>query len=366
MLKFAVQHKLRGFKLDAAFGLESEVLALFGPSGAGKSITLQMVAGLVQPATGRIELNGRTVFDSRARLNVPPRQRRVGFVMQDYTLFPHLSVGQNIAYGLRGRGLSRQQGWQAVNTMLDMVKLSGFADRRPHQLSGGQQQRVALARALIISPSILLLDEPFSALDAPTRAQLRLDLREMQMQLELPTLLVTHDLAEATILADRIAVVSRGKILQIAEPAQILHRPATLDVAHIIGTENIFEGVVEETTPTAGRVRVGPLEVKTSPHPFKPGQAVVCCLRAEHVLLLRPGSAAQNYGNVTSARLLSVITDGFSYGLRWQIEPERLVAHRNYDLAVKLPLHVYESLRPQVGQVWQLSLKPEAIHLIAA
>ncbi len=181
----------------------------------------------------------------------------------------------------------------------------------------------------------------------------------------MPALLVTHDLAEAALLARRIAVVQRGQVLQVDEPARVLHQPATAEVARITGVDNIFEGVVERSAPDGVRVRVGPLWLDAPAGAFVAGQAVVCCLRPEQVLLLRPGADATAYGNVVSARLEAVLTDGFSFGLRLRLVADRLTPERPYDIAVTLPLHVYESLRPAAGQVWRVSLKPQAIHLIS-
>ena len=338
-------------------------MALFGPSGAGKSMTLQIIAGLVKPDEGCISLNGRVVFDSARRVNLLPQQRRAGYVMQDYTLFPHLSVGQNIAYGLRKNG-SKRQIQRAVDEMLELIQLPGFAHHRPAELSGGQQQRVALARALVTNPAVLLLDEPFSALDGPTRTQLRADLRQILAQINIPTLLVTHDLAEANLLADRIAVYNTGKILQLAPPVEIMRRPATLEVAQLTGTQNCFAGVVRAMTAGGGQVSAGALVLNTPAYPFEAGEPVQCCIRPEHVLLLRSNQNVGQYTNVVQGKIISVVTDGLSYTLRLCLVKERVIAGKSYDVVVTLPLHVYDSLTPTVGEVWHISLKQKAIHLI--
>jgi molybdate transport system ATP-binding protein len=261
MLDLTIRHQLKKFELNISLQVGQEFVALFGPSGSGKSMTLQIVAGLVRPDFGRINIDGAVVFDSQTGLNLPPQQRHVGYVTQEYTLFPHLTVAQNIAYGLRGQ--SKQETRRAVADMLDLIQLADFVGHRPDELSGGQKQRVALARALVTNPKILLLDEPFSALDGPTRAQLRLELREWQTQLKIPTLLVTHDLAEANILADRIAVYQQGHLLQVGTPTEIMRRPADLTVARLTGTQNCFAGEVKTVNPQGLQVAAGPLLLDT-------------------------------------------------------------------------------------------------------
>jgi ABC-type Fe3+/spermidine/putrescine transport system ATPase subunit len=328
-------------------------------------MTLQMVAGLVGPLQGRIKINDRLVFCDENRINLPPQQRRVGYVMQDYTLFPHLSVGDNIGYGLRLRRWSKTRRVEVVQQMLDLVQMSGFIDYRPDQLSGGQKQRVALARALIMQPDVLLLDEPFSALDAPTRAQLRADLLELLRTIGRPVLLVTHDLAEASMLADRIAVYDRGRILQLAKPAEVVNRPASLEVAELVGMQNCFAGMVRKVSDIEMKVAVGPLLLRMPSRPFSVGQRVTCCIRPEQVILLRPGRPDRNaYINVVQVGITTVMTDGFSFTLRLRLSQGRLLPEQSHDLVVKLPLHVYETLQPASGQEWSVALKPTALHLI--
>ena len=338
---------------------------MFGPSGAGKSMTLQMVAGLMAPLRGQISINNRLVFCDVNRINLPPPQRQVGYVMQDYTLFPHLSVGENIGYGLRLRRWTKTRRVEAVNQMLELVQMTGFIDHRPDQLSGGQRQRVALARALIVQPDVLLLDEPFSALDAPTRAQLRAELLDLLRTVGRPVLLVTHDLAEASMLADRIAVYDRGRILQLASPAEVVNHPASMAVAELVGMQNCFAGVIKRVTDHEMEVAVGPLMVRIPGRALSVGQQVTCCIRPEQVILLRPRRLEQSaYTNVVQVEIKTVMTDGFSFTLLLQLREGRLLPEHAYDLVVKLPLHVYETLRPAQGQHWFVALKSTALHLI--
>ncbi|AKP89407.1 ABC transporter ATP-binding protein [Achromobacter xylosoxidans] len=204
----------RHFSLDVAFSSKSKRIALFGPSGAGKSLTLRAVAGLLRPDAGRIEINGRVLFDSDARLSVAPQARRVAYLFQDYALFPHLTVAQNIAFGSRRGWLNppRRAVSAEARRWVDAFELGAILGSYPHEISGGQKQRVALARALMLKPEILLLDEPFSALDAQLRGKMRQELDTLQRQLDVPMLLITHDPADVEALADEVFELRDGKV----------------------------------------------------------------------------------------------------------------------------------------------------------
>lgn len=204
----------RHFQLDAAFTSSSKRIALFGPSGAGKSLTLRAVAGLLRPDAGRIEINGRVLFDSQAGICLPAQARRVAYLFQDYALFPHLTVAQNIAFGLRRgwRNPPRREVGPEARRWVDAFELGAIVGSYPGEISGGQKQRVALARALMLQPDILLLDEPFSALDAHLRGRMRQELSALQRQLDVPMLLITHDPADVDALADEVFEVREGKV----------------------------------------------------------------------------------------------------------------------------------------------------------
>ena len=222
------------FHLRANLTAPPGLTALLGPSGAGKSLTLQAIAGLAGIEHGTMRLNGRMLADTRASVALAPRLRRVGYVPQSYALFPHLSVAANIAYGLP-RGLDREARDKRVADLLRLARLPGYELRRTHELSGGEAQRVALARALAAEPEALLLDEPFSALDAPTRASVRDDLREMALASALPTLLVTHDLGEALALASRLALMVHGRVIALGDTDEVTARPETALAARLLG-----------------------------------------------------------------------------------------------------------------------------------
>ena len=222
---------------NATFSVErGQILSLLGPSGCGKTTTLRMIAGFEDPSEGEILISDQSVLGKR------PYERNVGLLFQDYALFPHMTVEQNVAYGLKRRNYQRVKLQDRVNEMLDLVKLEGFEARRPSQLSGGQQQRVALARALATSPEVVLLDEPLSALDAKLRQELRIELKQILSTVDATTIIVTHDQEEAMSLGDTLVVMSEGKVVQIGEPTEIYRFPKTKFVAEFIGRSNWLKG----------------------------------------------------------------------------------------------------------------------------
>ena len=261
-----------------------ELIALLGPSGCGKTTTLRLLAGLEDADTGRITVGGRDLT------RVSAAKRDMGMVFQAYSLFPHMTVRQNVAFGLRLRKVSAAQRDKRAIEMLDLVGLSTQADRYPHQLSGGQQQRVALARALAIEPQVLLLDEPLSALDAKVRAQLRDQIRRIQLEVGITTLFVTHDQEEALAIADRVGVMREGRLEQLAPPTEVYSRPATSFVAEFVGLSNRL----------AGEVRGGEVIVRGCKLPLverdTPDGQVVALVRPEAVSLAsnapEPGTEA--------------------------------------------------------------------------
>jgi putative spermidine/putrescine transport system ATP-binding protein len=221
---------------------QGQLVALLGPSGCGKTTTLQMIAGFVEPTAGAISLEGKDLVAVR------PSQRGLGIVFQSYALFPHMTVAHNVGFGLEMRGVGRAERDQRVAEALEMVGLKGFESRYPRRMSGGQQQRVALARALVIRPSILLLDEPLSNLDAKLREEMQIELRTIQRTLGTTTLLVTHDQSEAMALADNIVVMNKGRAEQVGPPQDVYERPATPFVAEFLGKTNVLPAVLEPST----------------------------------------------------------------------------------------------------------------------
>ena len=246
MLKVELKRKLLDFNLNVSFAVDGETLGILGPSGSGKTMTLLCIAGLILPDSGFIKLNDRVLFDSSTKVNLPSKARNVGLVFQNYALFPHLSATENIAYGIRHR--SRQEVNQRVQVLIEKMSLDGLQNRYPRQLSAGQQQRVAVARALAPEPEILLLDEPFSALDSLTKEQLEMQILDLRQFYKGNIILVTHDLAEAYRLSSRIAVYQSGGIIQCDNKTKLITSPANLTVAKITGFRNLLPGTISEVS----------------------------------------------------------------------------------------------------------------------
>ena len=241
MFSVAVRRQLPGFLLDIAFAVHLGLTVFFGPSGAGKSLTLQTLAGLFPADQALIRFGEQVWHDSAKRIFVPAQQRRIGYVPQNYALFPHLTVEQNIAFGITASRIEKRR---RVAELLSLMQLSGLERQHPAQLSGGQQQRVALARALAAQPQVLLLDEPFSSLDAPVREALRDELRALQQQVGIPMIMVTHDAQEASALADTMVVINAGRVLQIGSQEAVFRSPRTSAVAHMVGMHTCWQGIV--------------------------------------------------------------------------------------------------------------------------
>jgi ABC-type Fe3+/spermidine/putrescine transport system ATPase subunit len=250
---------------------DGEFLTLLGPSGCGKTTTLGLIAGFFPPSAGEIFLRGRAVA------GLPPFKRDIGVVFQDYALFPHMTAGENVAFGLRMRGLRKEEIESRVSEALGLVQLGGLAERRPLELSGGQRQRVALARALVIRPAVLLLDEPLSNLDLKLREEMRVEIAGLQRRLGITTVFVTHDQGEALVMSDRIAVMNAGRIEQLGSPADVYERPATRFVAQFIGRMNFLRGDGKTVAIRPERAQLGR---------DKPGSGFARPATVRHVLYL--------------------------------------------------------------------------------
>ncbi len=282
-----------------------EFLTLLGPSGCGKTTLLNMIAGFEAPSSGRIHIDGRDVT------HVPPHQRDTGMVFQNYALFPHMSVFDNVAFGLRMRKLDRKAVKAEVERTLEMVKLSGMGSRRVKQLSGGQQQRIALARAIAFRPRVLLLDEPLSALDKNLRTQMQFELAELHEKTGLTTVFVTHDQSEALSMSDRIAVLNRGEIQQISEPLELYRRPANSFVASFIGEINRLPAARLRSQGSSLSFEFpGPISLtaeKPGGLPFEDNERVSIFVRPEHITLADEATQA---ANAVGATVVSHIYQG--------------------------------------------------------
>jgi len=235
-LSVKVKKKLNGFSLDSEWEIGDELTILFGRSGAGKTLTLQMIAGLLSPDQGFIHLNESTFFDSSSGRNLPPQKRSCGYVFQDLALFPHMTIRENILYG--AHGLSRVEREQSADNMIEKFRIMGLEKKYPSEISGGQKQRVALARALIRKPDALLLDEPFSALDNPLRAEMQQFLKEIHREFPIPTIFVTHDVFEAYSMADKIIIYANGSVAQSGTPKDVFSNPVSIEVEQLVNTRD--------------------------------------------------------------------------------------------------------------------------------
>ncbi|HBG47179.1 MAG TPA: ABC transporter ATP-binding protein [Deltaproteobacteria bacterium] len=357
MLELSLKKRLPGFHVDIELALDEELLVLFGPSGAGKTMILKMISGIVAPDEGRVASGPVTLFDSRRGVNVPIRNRKVGYLFQDYALFPHMTVRENIAYAIDGDGS------QKVKELLSVMRLTGLEERFPHELSGGQKQRTALARTLAAEPRVLLLDEPFSALDYQVREKLRADLLNIHRIYPMTTVLVTHDLEEAFMLGKRVAVINNGSIEQVGTQEDVFYRPATRNVARFMGVRNIFSGVVAcieggnivIDTPDIGMIKA-PARAGADP---APGVEVTFCIRPEEILVIRPDRVlGRVQDNILECEIIGTIGKGSTHILYLEAGEGRT------PLKAELPNFVLRKLELAVGRSIRVSLKKENIWVI--
>ncbi|BBY59504.1 ABC transporter ATP-binding protein [Mycolicibacterium sarraceniae] len=306
-----------GIDLDIPAG---QFYSLLGASGCGKTTTLRMIAGFEKPDSGRIELDGRDVAQD------PPHKRPVNTVFQTYALFPFMTVWDNVAFGLRYKKTPKDETKRRVGEALELVRMSGYAKRKPTQLSGGQQQRVALARALVLQPSVLLLDEPLGALDAKLRKQLQLELRAVQREVEITFVYVTHDQDEALTMSDQIAVLAEGRVEQVGPPQEIYSAPATTYVAGFLGAANIFDADVLEND--GGSALCSALATRlgaTVDASCQPGPAAIV-IRPERITLQSPDDPVSPGHNAITGTVAQVVYHGASTQVHVNVgEPAALV-----------------------------------------
>jgi molybdate transport system ATP-binding protein len=362
------KHYPRGATIEAAFEQPADrfsVTVLFGPSGCGKTTILRCLAGLERPERGYVRFGGETWFDAATRTFCPPQRRGVGLLFQDFALFPHMTVAGNIGYGLKSshqihrartsaRDESRGSLRSRVSDMLDMLQLTGLEHRYPHQLSGGQQQRVALARAVIRRPRLLLLDEPLSSLDAPTRETLRRGLRHLLAGFGSPCFVVTHDRLEAMALGDYAIVLDEGKVRQSGPLEEVFSKPADLHVARMVGVETVTTGRIVQVENGLATVAVGSAELQVVT-PEKITGPVYVCIRGEDVTLQTDPPAHSSARNQLRARVVSLTTDG---------PLVRVHLHCGFDLVALVTKPSLTELSLQKGTEVTALIKAPAIHVI--
>lgn len=353
-----IEKRLAGFRLAVRLEMGAEIVVLFGPSGAGKTTTLNAIAGLVTPDAGEMALDGRLFFRkhrSGAVVNVPARKRRIGYVFQQYALFPHLTALENIAYAL----WRRRDAHRRAETLLERMGLAHLADRYPHELSGGQQQRVAIARALATDPQVLLLDEPFSALDPAVRERLQKDLRNLQAEMNLVVIYVTHRLEDAFAVGHRLAVLREGRVEQIGPIDQVFRHPINHHVAAVMGLRNLFRARVMDSTPEGLRLDWDGLRLEAMPQPVAAASIVTAYIRPEDVKIIYPDRPL-----MSAVRHNQVI--GKIVERRSQADLQTLCVSmpNGHELEVSFPVHAYTPLRLTPGEDVRLSLRREGLVIL--
>ncbi len=353
-----IEKRLDPFRLQVKLDVGSEILVLFGPSGAGKTMTLQSIAGLVAPDAGEILLDGRALYRRHqpgSAANLPARKRRVGYVFQDYALFPHLSALENVAYPLwRKPGADER-----ALALLRRMRIEHLADRCPREMSGGQQQRIAIARALASEPDILLLDEPFAALDAALRERLQRALRDVQRELGLVVLCVTHNLEDAFAIGDRLAVVHEGQVTQVGKVDEVFRRPADIRAAESVGLRNAFRARVQRATADGVGLDWDGLTLEAPPQHAVPGEDVAMYIRPEDIKLLygdRAIGESLRHNQVEAVVTGRHVVAGFT-SLFVKIS-------NGHELEVRFPVYTYGGLALEVGTRVRLSLRREGLVLL--
>lgn len=336
-----------------------ELLALVGPSGSGKSTVLRCIAGLHRPQQGVIRCDGETWFDAAHGLHRPPPQRHAGIVFQSYALFPHLSALENVMTALHE--FTPVQRNEKARAWLDILHLSGLEQRRPHELSGGQQQRVAVARALAREPKVLLLDEPFSAVDQMTRRKLQRELAQLRRRLNIPIVLVTHDLDEARTLADHMLILHRGATLQHGTPLQVMTRPLNVAVARLVGRDNLFEATLESADAQHAFLRWRGYLLKSNVNPnFSPGSKVCWMIPAECIAVQRNDRALDD---AHENRVQGIVSECVELG-----DTSSVTLHVDGDadlpLGLSVPTHFARRNALAAGAPITVALLREDIHLM--
>ena len=355
LLNVNFEKRYPGMAIRASFSQKTAgygATALFGPSGCGKTTVLRTVAGLIRPDRGVITWGDESWTDTHQSIHVPPQRRNVGFLFQDYALFPHMTIADNIGYGLHDKPAVRKQ---KVGSIMERFRLSGMAERFPHMLSGGQQQRVALARAVIRKPRLLLLDEPLSALDANTRQSIRSELREMLVEAATPVLIVTHDPLEVMTLADRVLVMQGGDILQQGSVEDVFSRPANLDVAHIVGVETVHAGQLISVSDGMAKMRVGQAEVLAVCRESAPTQATIC-IRAEDVKFFIGDIGKTSAQNHLKGVVSALVSEGPLF---------RVSIDCGFSLTALISKQAANDLHLAAGMSVTALVKASAVHLIA-
>lgn len=353
-----IHRSLPAFTLNLRLEVGEEVLVLFGPSGAGKSMTLESIAGLVTPDKGEIALDGRVLFrrgEAGAHVDMPARKRGVGYVFQNYALFPHLTVLGNVRYPLGRDARSTEKARQLVEQM----GMGPLADRLPHQLSGGQQQRVAIARALARDPEVLLLDEPFSALDPGLRERLRADLRALQVARHLVVICVTHNVEDAFALGDRLAVLRDGELEQVGKVTEVFRQPSRMSTAEALGIRNIFHARVASATADHVELDWDGIRLLAPAQAAMPGELVPIYIAPQDIKILYPDRPV--LGSLAANQLMAMVV---SVQKRQDIQIIRLALENGHELEARGAGYFYRELDLRPGAAAAITLRHEGLRIL--
>ena len=371
MLSVTARKQFGDFTLDAVWSSDQPIVALVGPSGSGKTLTLQCIAGLIAPDSGRIVSAGRTLFDSSARINLRPQQRGIGYVFQGYALFPHMTVAQNVSYGLPKTRVPLRSA-ERTRDIIERLGLRALMSRYPADLSGGQQQRVALARALATDPDVLLLDEPFSALDAPLRRELSGELSQTLREWGKLAVLVTHDLPEAYQIADMVVLYEHGSTTGAVSKNDLLWHPSSERVARLIGARNILRATIADSSGDSIVLdwRGERLEAARSPsHPLhaRAGDQLAFFVRPEYVRLIRknrPVTDGLRQTNLFRGDIVGERDEGTTWVLFFRLARPGTPSQGTFDLEIEIPKLVYERLGISIDRHWDVSIHPGSIQVL--
>jgi molybdate transport system ATP-binding protein len=342
--------------IDVRVRVTGGITVLFGSSGAGKTSILRAIAGIVTPDEGRISLGEKVYFDSSAGISLPMQQRKLGYVFQSHTLFPHMTAEQNVLYGTNSD--SRHSARERVRALFEMLAIQNTVARYPHELSGGEQQRVALARALATEPLLMLLDEPLSAVDVATRSRLLEEISAIQQKSGIPFLYVTHNPSEAVRLGNHMIVIDAGRIVQEGSPLEIFNAPKTAPAARVVGTENVFVGKILRHQSEDGTtvVDTGSCLIELPYNGMPIGSQVTVGLRSEDIIVSREHLTQTSARNVLAGKIRSVITD---------VDKVEIVADCGIDFKVSVTRAAVRHLHLEVGSDVYLLIKARALHVLA-
>jgi molybdate transport system ATP-binding protein len=342
------------FTLDVSFETRAGINVLFGPSGSGKTTTLRAIAGLITPDAGRIALGPRLFFDSATKTNLAIQARRVGYVFQHATLFPHLTAAENVAYGLKARGPAKHA---RARALLAQFGVEGLAARYPRELSGGEQQRVALARALAPEPELLLLDEPLSAVDAQTRARLLEEIDAAQRLTGIPFIYVTHNHAEALRLGAHLVLLHKGRVVQTGQPLEVLNAPQGASAVRAVGTENLFNARIVEQRPDEGVtvVEAHGTRLEAAYHALPVGSQITLGVRAEDIIVARTRIMETSARNVLAGTIREIVR---------LAEQTELIVDCGVELKVSITTGTTSALDLQTGSAVYLLIKARALYLV--